>query len=389
MTTPEITAPAADAPLAPARPSRLRRLLNRFDRLFVATVLVPTILAVVYFGFMASDVFISESRFVVRTPQRVDSAGGGLTALLQTTGFGRATDDTYSVHDYVQSRDASNELEQTMHLRELYMRKDIDVFNRFGGLDWDTSLEAFNGYYQNKVDIEFDPATSITVLTVRAFTAKEAHDINERLVQMSERLLNQMNERSRRDLVETAEREVRLAEAKDLDITQRLTGFRAQGNVLDPAGEAGIALARVGRLRDELLTAETQLDQVRRVSPANPQIPALSASVDAIRRQIASESASVTGPSGSLNAKSGPLGRLQLEKDFADRALQAALTQLDSARSEAARKHLYLERLVQPNLPDQAMEPRRLRGILTVFGLGMIAWGVVALLVAIVREHRD
>lgn len=386
MTTPELTAPI---PGTSAPPSRLRRWARRLDRIFVATVVIPTILAIVYFGLVASDVYISESRFVVRTPQRSDAAGGGLTALLQTTGFGRATDDTYSVHDYVQSRDASNELASTMRLRDVYMSRDIDVFNRFGSLDWDTSLEAFNLYYQGKVDIEFDPTTSITVLTVRAFTAKDARDINERLVQMSERLLNQMNERSRRDLVETAEREVRVAETKNLDVTQRLTEYRSQGNLLDPAGEAGIALARVGRLRDELLAAEGQLDQLRRLSPANPQIAALSAHVDALRRQIGTESAAVTGKAGSLNAKSGPLGRLQLEKEFADRTLQAALSQLDSARSEAARKHLYLERLVQPNLPDRAMEPRRIRGILTVFGLGMIAWGVVAMLVAIVREHRD
>ena len=73
----------------------------------------------------------------------------------------------------------------------------------------------------------------------------------------------------------------------------------------------------------------------------------------------------------------------------ADRTLGGALAALDSARSEAARKQLYLERLVQPNLPDMAMEPRRLRSVLTVFVLGLILWGVVSLVVASVREHVD
>ena len=62
---------------------------------------------------------------------------------------------------------------------------------------------------------------------------------------------------------------------------------------------------------------------------------------------------------------------------------------LETARSEAQRQQLYLERLVRPNLPDDAVEPRRLRSIATVLILSLIAWGVVSLLVASIREHTD
>lgn len=358
--------------------------------LFVVAVVVPTLLALLYFGVLGSNVYVSESRFLVRSPQRSTSAAGGLAAFLQTTGFTPANDDTYAVHDYVQSRDASGELEATMKLRAKFKSHDVDLLSRFAAFDWDDSMEAFNLYYQNHIiDIEYDPTTSVSVLTVRAFSAKDSVDINERLLSMSERLLNTMNERSRHDLVDTAEREVRAAERQDLDATAALTEYRSTGQIMDPNGEAGIALTRIGRLRDDLLTAETQFDQVRRVSPANPQLAPLGANIDQLRRQIASESAALTGKNGSLNAKSGPLARLSLEKDFADRTLQAALGDLDSARTEAQRKHLYLERLVQPNLPDKAMEPHRIRGIFTVFLCGLLAWGVLSLIAASVREHVD
>ena len=35
------------------------------------------------------------------------------------------------------------------------------------------------------------------------------------------------------------------------------------------------------------------------------------------------------------------------------------------------------------------LEPRRLRTVFTVFVLGLLAWGVVSLLIAGVREHAD
>jgi len=36
-----------------------------------------------------------------------------------------------------------------------------------------------------------------------------------------------------------------------------------------------------------------------------------------------------------------------------------------------------------------AMEPRRLRAILATFLLGMIVWGILTILIAGIREHRD
>jgi capsular polysaccharide transport system permease protein len=67
------------------------------NKILWLTVIIPTILAIIYYGLIASDVYISESRFVVRSPQRQTQTG--LNAFLAGTGFSRSQDDTYSVHD--------------------------------------------------------------------------------------------------------------------------------------------------------------------------------------------------------------------------------------------------------------------------------------------------
>jgi capsular polysaccharide transport system permease protein len=61
---------------------------------------------------------------------------------------------------------------------------------------------------------------------------------------------------------------------------------------------------------------------------------------------------------------------------------------MELARAEAQKKQLYLERIVQPNLPDHNLEPHRLRSILMVFVLSLVAWGVLGLLITAIREHR-
>jgi len=47
-----------------------------------------------------------------------------------------------------------------------------------------------------------------------------------------------------------------------------------------------------------------------------------------------------------------------------------------------------VERIVQPSHPDKPLEPRRLRGILVTFLLGLVAWGILSMLLAGVREHK-
>ena len=366
--------------------ARMVRFLKA-NNIFVLTVLIPTALAIIYYGLIASDVYISESRFVVRSPQR--QAATGLGALLQGTGFARSQDDTYSVHDFVMSRDALKELDDQLKVRKSFSSKDADVINRFPGLDWDDSFEAFYRYYKKRVTIDYDTVSSISVLNVRAFTADDAKNINDLLLKIGERLVNNLNDRSRQDLIKVAQQEVSIAEEKAKTAALSLSAFRSNQSVFDPTGQSAAQLQSVGKIREELMSAEAQLAQLVQLSPNNPQIKVLRSRVESLRASAANEAAKVTGSGNSFASKATGFDRLTLEKQFADRQLAAAFASLESAKSESQRKQLYLERLVQPNLPDMAVEPRRIRSVFMIFALGLIAWGVVSLLVASVKEHTD
>jgi capsular polysaccharide transport system permease protein len=352
-------------------------------------VLLPTLVASLYFGVIASDVYISESRFVVRNPQR-QAVTSGLGSLLQgATGFSRSQDDTYSVHDYVLSRDALHELDSQLHVRKDFSAPEVDFVNRFPGLSTDDSFEAFYRHYRKYVAIDYDTVSSITTLYVRAYTADEAQKINDLLLQMGERLVNNLNTRSRQDLIQVAQKEVAAAEERSKVAAVALSGYRGKQSLFDPDRQSALQLQGVAKLQEELLASEAQLAQLRQLSPDNPQIPALKSRVEGLRKTIGAEGSKVAGGDGSFTSKSAAYDRLQLEKVFAERQLATALAALETARNEANRKQLYLERLVQPNLPDKALEPRRIRNVLTVLLLGMILWGVVSLVVASVKEHGE
>ena len=367
----------------------LRKRLAHINWLFVLTVILPTTIAIIYYGIFAADVFISESRFVLRSPQK-SSQAGLVGALLQGTGFTHSQDDAYSVHDYIKSRDALSELDLNLKLKEAFSSKKIDLISRFSGLDGDNSFEEFHKFYQKHVVTEYDTSSSITVLKTSAFTAKDAYLMNVELLDMSEKLVNQLNNRGRRDLVSYAEKEVEEAERKAKEATLSVSRFRSNNAVVDPEKQSAQQLIAVGKLQEELIAASNQFSQLKSLAPENPQIPVLKIRIEYLQKAIEAETAKVAGTGkSSLTNKAANYERLNLEREFADKNLAYALTSLTSAKNEAQRQQLYLERLVQASLPDKANEPKRLRSILATFILGLIAFGILSLLVSAVREHKD
>lgn len=363
-----------------------QRLLG-VNRLFLFTVIVPTILATIYFGLMASDIYISESRFVVRSPQR--QAPTGLGALLQGAGFSKSQDDTYTVHDFMRSRDALHKLNDQLHLDKAFGADSVDLFSRFNPLGLDGSFEALYRYYQKQLGIDLDTASSISTIRISAFDAESAYRMNEMLLEMGEHLINQLNERGRQDMIRFATSEVKIAEEKAKAAALALSNYRNQKAIFDPDRQSALQLQQVSKLQDELIATKTQLAQLQTFTPENPQISSLRKRVDMLQASINAEMAKVAGGSASLTNKAAEYERLVLERAFAEKQLGAALGSLEQARNEAQRKQLYLERIVQPNKPDIAVEPRRLRAIAATFVLGLICWGILTILVAGVREHRN
>ena len=372
---------------APGKKKGLVERVTGVNRLFALTVLVPTTIAVVYFGLIASDVYVSESRFVVRSAQR-QSQTSVVGALLQGTGFSRAQDDTYPIIDYIQSRDALKELNTNDYIASAY--GDHGDFLSHFSRSLDGSFEALWKYYgKHIVTVDLDSTSAITTLQVRGYTASDAERINEKLLEMSEQLVNRMNQRAATDTVRFAQEQVDAAAAKAKDSAAALATYRDSYTVFDPEKQSALQLQQVTTLQTQLFAAQTQLIQLQSIAPQNPQIPVLKASILTLGKQIEAATGGVSGGKNSLSNKAASYARLQLDSQFADHQLASTMAALENARAEAQRQQLYLERLVQPNAPDVAIEPKRLKSVFEVFALGMILWGVLSLLLAGVREHHD
>ena len=168
-----------------------------------------------------------------------------------------------------------------------------------------------------------------------------------------------------------------------------LSNYRNLKGVVDPEQQANVQLQMVSKLQDEMITTKTQLVQLRAFTPQNPQIPVLESRVRQLNKEIDEQTGIVAGNQKSLAATAAQYQRLQLESQLADKVLASAITSLQDARNEERRKRAYVERIVEPNMPDYPSEPRRMRAILGVFAVGMVVWAILSMLVSGIKEHKD
>ncbi|WP_374550503.1 hypothetical protein [Sphingobium yanoikuyae] len=361
--------------------------LKRLGALFIFCVVIPVICSALYFGVFASDVFLSESSFVVRSPEKQAPTGIGM--LLKSSGIGSATDEIGAVETYVKSRDALQDVNKDSKIKQMFSRNDISAFDRFSSFGFSNSFEDLFKYYKKHVDIENDTATATAKLTVRAYSARDAFTLNERLLEQSEKLVNTLNERARVDLISYAQRQADEAEDRATQASLALSAYRNEQGVVDPEMQAPVQLQMISKLQDELIATKTQLVELRTFTPQNPTIAVLQVRIQELSSEIDAQLGKVAGDRKSLSSVAARYQRLRLESQFADRQLAAALGSLTEAKNDARRKQVYVERIVQPNMPDEALEPRRLRGILATLVLGLIAWGILSFLMAGIREHND
>jgi capsular polysaccharide transport system permease protein len=354
---------------------------------FLLFVVLPTIVATLYYGLIASDIYISESRFVVKSPDQKGPQISSLANLVQTKSLSSGQDQANEVLDYVRSRNALLDLAKGYNVKGAFGTSDADSLSRYPGVLRGDTFENLYKFYGKKVSAELDSETGSAVIQVEAFSPQAAYKINARLLDLSEAMVNRLNDRAQTRGI--SEAETRLAEAQQRVRNARvaLGQYRNSSELIDPAKQASGVLDISNSLITERAGLQAQLDQMVKMTPRNPAIPALRARVGALSSAIAGQEGRVVGNQSGIASKISGYEALAVEQEFATENLNAASAALVQARSDATHQKFYLERIVDPNLPDEPLLPRRAWSILVVAVSALCLYFIGWMLVVGILEH--
>lgn len=361
------------------RKARRHKLISRLILIggFVGFVALPGIAAVTYFGFLASDQYEAEARFAVRS-----GAMAGLDVLTAVTGIPsiQVVQDTQVVTNYIGSRAMVELLQQSAGFNEAYTTEKADFFAR---LPKDSTIEDVVDYWRHRVNSKIQLPGGTVVLTVRAFRPEDATKLASTVLDASETLVNDMNERARLDGIRNATSDLKFAAGRLAKARAALEIARNREGMLDAGSERDKADTLLTALRQRLIDLQQQYKSlIGTVSETAPQMRTLKLNIEVTQKQITEVQAGLTradavpGKGSILSASMTRLAVLELENQVAEQQYSNAASALERARSATLSKQIYLTTYVRPTLADDGTYPRRLLSISVVLLAGAALWGV-------------
>ncbi|TKD22779.1 capsule biosynthesis protein [Rhodobacter capsulatus] len=369
--------------IARRRRRRIALLLARLSFF----VFLPTLLAGWYYFVVATPMYATKTEFVIQKADSMGGGGGGLGSLFSGTQLA-TNQDSVTVQSFLQSRDAMMRLEADKGFKAHFSQPQIDPIQR---LDLGATNEAAYKLYKRNVKIGYDPSEGLVRMEVIAADPQVSKAFSEALISYAEEQVDKLTGRLREDQMrgaresyEDAEKKVFAAQAKVLDLQEKV-------GILDPAAEGAGKMSQVTGFETELQKKRLELGQLldnpspsaARVAGVRGDISRLETMIAELRGQLTER----TGTTESLASITGQLRIAEAELETRQGLLAAAAQQMEVARIEANKQVRYLEMGVRPVAPDEPTYPRAFEDTLLAFLVFSGIYLMLSLTASILREQ--
>ncbi len=342
-------------------------------------------IAVIYFGLIASDRYVSRAQLVIKQADQIKMLPDALSML----GLGGSNhEDVLLTQDYLQSPDLLAKLDKELGLKAHYQSHKVDFFSR---LSSNVSQEEFIEYYHNHLTLRLDDTSGILTIEFQAFDPAYGQRVVSMMLKESEGFINRLGHQVALEQLSFVEKEVNRAYQRVQDEKAKVLDFQNTHNLISPESTSTARLGLVSQIESELAQQQAQLKQLHSYMKITaPAVVSLQTKVDALTQQLDQEKARLTGTDkDAMNEITSRYMDVQTQAALAEDLYKSGLISLEQAKVEAYRKLKHLLIISQPTLAEDSEYPRRLYNLATIGVLLCLLYGLLVMGLATLREHQD
>ncbi|QFH48247.1 sugar transporter [Leclercia adecarboxylata] len=341
--------------------------------------------AVLYFGLIASDRYVSRAELVVKQADQIKMLPEALSML----GIGGSNhEDILLIQDYLKSPDLLAKLDKELGLKAHYQSHEVDYFSR---LPADVSREQFIEYYRNHLTLRLDDISGVLTIEFQAFDPAYGQRVVGLMLKESEGFINKLGHQVALEQLAFVEKEVDRAYQRVQDEKAKVLAFQNSHQLISPESTSTARLGVVSQIEGELARQQAQLKQLQSyMKETAPAVISVKARVEALTEQLEQEKARLTGTDkDAMNEVTASYMDVKTQATLAADLYKSGLISLEQARVEAYRKLKHLLVVSQPTLAEDAEYPRRLYNLATIGVLLCLLYGLIVMGLATLREHQD
>lgn len=362
---------------------------NRLLQLWI--IVVPMVLAIVYYVALAVDRYASNAQIVV-----VDSAGTAAmaqqnagAAILATNARQISKVETIFLYEYLTSPDMLAQLEKRLNWHEHFAEQFSDPFYWVGKR---ASKEDLLKYYERLVTVHIDEMTGLISVEVQGLSPEFAHKTLSVILEESQKFINDVSRQIANNQVRFAEEELAKAHSDYERKREELVEFQSKNSLLDAEATAKSQAGIIAGLETMLATERANLKSLlATLNPSSPQVRQQKNKISALEKQLSAEKSHLVSSSqgGHLNVVAAAYRKLTVDAEIAEEAYRLSVSALQNAKIEANKNIHSLVTVVQPNLPEDPTYPHKIYNLLTLFVVLLLIYGIVRFVIASIEDHRD
>lgn len=348
-------------------------------------VLIIVALAVFYYVFLASDRYVATAQVYVKQDNTMQTLMPGMGLFGASSG---ASQDMLLVNAYVTSQDLLTELDTSINFSEHFSSREWDIYSR---METSPTEEERLEYFRTRLKSELDQDAGLITLKAQGYTPEYALAFLQAVIKNSESFINGIGQKIALEEIAFVQGELERAKEKLEASRGKLLAFQNEYGILNAAASGASLQGIINTLEAELVTLRTEEETLTSYLNENAaEVGAVRARIAATVKQLELERQKMASQEGvSANDVAAQYQALELELKFATDQYQTSLVALEQARIESYKKLKHLVVVQSPQLPEEALEPRKFYNIATLFVLLSLAYGIVTMIIATIREHRD
>ncbi|OZI48374.1 ABC transporter permease [Bordetella genomosp. 4] len=368
--------------------SKLKRR-NRLLQLFI--IVVPMVLAIIYYGFLAVNRYASTAQIVV-----VDSVGSSSmpqqtagAAILASTAKQVSKQETIFLYEYLTSPDMLEALEARLKWHEHFADQYSDPFYWIGDK---VSREDLLKFYERLITVHVDELTGLLTVEAQGLSPEFAHSTLTAMLKQSQDFINDVSRQLATDQVKFAEDELIKARIDYENKRAALVEFQSKNSLLDAEAAAKSQAGIIATLEATLATEQANLKALlSTLNPNSPQVRQQQNRVAALKKQLDAEKNALVSSSqdGHLNVIAAAYRKLTVDAEIAEEAYKLSVSALQNAKIEANKNIHSLVTVVKPNMPEDPTYPYKLYNLLTLLVILLFIYGITRFVIASIEDHRD
>jgi len=348
---------------------------------FLFLFLFPLLGISYYIIVLQTELYESKTTVLIKDVKAGQSQADMLSAMMPTSSSNMQ--DSKLIEKYICSIEMFEQINQKFALKMHYMSTELDILERL----YSKYLEI----YKNRLIVSYDQLSSTLDITFLHTDPKKAKEILAFITTQAEKKLNMYDKENGNKLLDYIKSQEKKNKRILVKSVETLLAYQNSHKTIDPSIDIKSKSGILSRLETMLVQKEIEYANLKSyMNPENIEIKRLKAEIVNLKKKRNDLRSQLSGVSKTeLNEDLFEFEMLRSDVEFNRERYKQTLIQLDMAMIQSTQNAKNLVVITKPTLSVDYSRPDKMKNIITLFMVLFMIYGIISMIYAIIKDHRD